>query len=104
MGALFLGLLLMAGLKAYFATTRVVGPTVGSAGTPITPPPGVAPLDADQTSELRRLRRRERQLLSEYAWVDRNVGVARIPIRRAIEILSQSPRPTGQSNDRTDEQ
>jgi hypothetical protein len=103
LGALVVALVLMAGLKAYFAVARVEEPTIGSAGDPIAPPPGVTPLDADQPSDLRRLRRRERELLTDYAWIDRDAGVARIPIGRAMEILSQSPL-TEQPVDNVDDQ
>jgi hypothetical protein len=104
LGALVVGLLLMAGLKAYFAIADVDEPTVGPAGEPLAPSPGVAQLDADQPGDLRRLRRRERAMLTEYAWVNRDAGVARIPVGRAIEILAQSPGTSEKSNDSGDDE
>jgi hypothetical protein len=46
-------------------------------------------LDANQLEQLRQLRRREHELLSTSAWVDPQVGIARIPIERATQIISE---------------
>jgi hypothetical protein len=89
--AVAVGLLLMAGLKAFFTDSLVEEPAVASAIVPIVPPPGVPDLDADQPGDLRQLRQRERDMLTEYVWIDRNAGLARIPIQRAMEILAQAP-------------
>lgn len=51
-------------------------------------------LNPDQTVALRQLRDRERAWLDEYEWLDRQAGIARIPIDRAIEIVSTSGLPT----------
>ncbi len=99
---LIVAMLAIAGLTAYFAIADVKEPTVGPADprdTAIAPPPGVPSLDPHQAGDLRRLRARERDLLTEYAWVDRDAGVARIPIRRAMEILAQEPPPSLQLSD-----
>jgi hypothetical protein len=39
------------------------------------------------------MRAEDRRLLDEYAWVDKNGGVVRIPIERAIEILAERGLP-----------
>ena len=39
--------------------------------------------------ELKAMRAAEDSLLNSYAWVDREKGVVRIPIQRAIDILAQ---------------
>jgi hypothetical protein len=57
-------------------------------------PPGMPELDSNQRGSLRALRRRESQILTEYAWIDADSGIARIPIKRAMEILSQSAQPS----------
>jgi hypothetical protein len=85
---IIVSLLAMSTLMAYFAVTPGKEPTVGSAGRPIVTPPGVPELVADQVGDLRRLRVREDTMLTEYAWIDRQAGLVRIPIRRAMEILS----------------
>jgi hypothetical protein len=46
-------------------------------------------VDANQTGTLRQLRAREQALLTGYEWIDRDEGVARIPIGRAMEIVAQ---------------
>jgi hypothetical protein len=92
-------LLLVAGLSSYLATVWRGEATVGSAGTPIAPPPGVPAVAANQFDTLRQLRSLEQNLLTEYAWVDRDTGVARIPVERAMEILSQQPAPTPETQD-----
>jgi hypothetical protein len=45
--------------------------------------------DPRQLAQLRELRTQEHGMLSEYRWVDRAAGVARIPIERAIQIVGQ---------------
>jgi hypothetical protein len=47
----------------------------------------------EEQNPLQQLRVRERQLLNKYEWVDPATGVARIPVDRAIEIVSQSGLP-----------
>ncbi len=36
---------------------------------------------------------RENQILTNYAWVDKSAGVARIPVDRAIELISERGLP-----------
>jgi hypothetical protein len=50
-------------------------------------------LDERQSQELLQTRDLAHQLLSEYTWVDRQAGVARIPIGRAMDILAQRGLP-----------
>lgn len=50
------------------------------------PPPHVAP---NQALELQEQRARLNELLGSYGWIDREAGIARIPIERAIELLAQ---------------
>ena len=49
---------------------------------------------ADQAAQLRQLRTRERAILSEYAWVDPEAGIARIPIEQAMEIIAEQGLPS----------
>jgi hypothetical protein len=87
-------LLLMAALSIYLAAVRGGEPTVRPPGTLVAPPPGVPSVDANQREALRQLRAREKHVLTEYAWIDRDEGVARIPIDRAMKIMVQNPFPT----------
>jgi hypothetical protein len=43
---------------------------------------------------LRQLRLQEQQLLEKYEWVDQTNGIARIPVDRAMEIVSKTGLPT----------
>lgn len=45
----------------------------------------------DEPGALRQLRAKERDVLHHYAWVDKNQGVVRIPIERAIDLLAKEP-------------
>jgi hypothetical protein len=54
---------------------------------------GAPLLDADQTVALRQLRERERAMLDEYEWLDQQAGIARIPVVRAMEIISTNGLP-----------
>lgn len=60
-------------------------PLAVSQGRTVPPEPR---LQIAPRADLRRLREREEALLSGYGWVDRDAGVARIPIERAIELLA----------------
>jgi hypothetical protein len=83
-------LLLIAGLMIVFSKIAGGDATVDAPPQSAAVAPGVPPLNSDQRGSLRALRARERKVLTEYAWVDAEAGVARIPIKRAIEILGQS--------------
>jgi hypothetical protein len=67
------------------ARSAPASPLAASYGRQAPPEPRlqIAPRD-----DLRRLREREEALLHGYGWVDRDTGVARIPIERAIELLA----------------
>jgi hypothetical protein len=44
-------------------------------------------------TDINALRADERRMLHEYAWVDKNAGVVRIPIERAIDVLAERGLP-----------
>jgi hypothetical protein len=48
---------------------------------------------ADEKPSLQQLRVEERQMLDKYEWVDEASGTARIPLSRAIEIVSENGLP-----------
>jgi hypothetical protein len=91
LGVMFAALLVVGGLA--FALSRIWGgaPTVNA-------PPGATVL-IDQRGSLRRLRETENRLLTEYAWIDANSGVARVPIDRAIQIVSEQLGQTKTNSD-----
>lgn len=61
--------------------------------TPLATPPGTLPpeprLQTTPWTDLRALRAEEQQYLNSYGWVDEKLGVARIPIAKAKEMLLQ---------------
>ena len=93
--------LLLWGLFHYFAVreekselppaTRVVGP-----GNRLPPEPrlqGAPGHEVEPIQELKDLRAAEDALLNSYGWVDRNAGITRIPIERAMDKLLQQGLP-----------
>lgn len=56
------------------------------------PRPAVA-LQADPNGDMARFRAQEEAALATYAWVDREAGVARIPVDRAIELVAEQGLP-----------
>jgi hypothetical protein len=45
----------------------------------------------DEPGALRQLRSEEDLILNHYAWVDKNQGVVRIPIDKAMELIEKNP-------------
>ncbi len=84
-----LGLLLVLGILRWMDTEQqsVSGQPPVAASTPIAAGPQ---LSADLPQQLHELRQAEEQQLSSYQWIDRQDGIARIPIDRAMEILAKS--------------
>ncbi len=48
-------------------------------------------LQTDEPGVLRQLRSEEDVILNHYAWVDKNQGVVRIPIDRALDLIAKDP-------------
>ena len=44
-------------------------------------------LQIDPQADLEDMQRRENQILGSYGWVDRNNGIARVPIERAMQLV-----------------
>jgi hypothetical protein len=57
---------------------------------PLPPPPR---LQTYPFTDLKDLRREEEQILDHYQWVDKNAGVVRIPVERAIELTAERGLP-----------
>src|SRR3990172_762004 len=86
--------LLMAELLKFLSGTAATPRPVAAMEHEAPPmPAGVPKLNPNQTVKLNELRATERQLLHQYTWLDRPAGLARIPIDRAIEIISASGLP-----------
>ena len=56
------------------------------------PPPGPR-LQINPQEDLRQLRAREDEILRGYGWVDKNTGVARIPIEEAMKLVVERGLP-----------
>jgi hypothetical protein len=50
-------------------------------------------LQIDAQKELRQMRASEEAALNSYGWVDKNAGIVRIPVKRAMEILAEKGLP-----------
>ena len=74
----------------YSADTRPMGVMSGRKAGEDRLPPGPLVI-TDEPGALRQLRTKERDVLHHYGWVDKNSGVVRIPIDRAIELLASQP-------------
>jgi len=59
----------------------------------ITPEPR---LQVDAPKELRQMRAAEDAALSSYGWVDKDAGIVKIPVDRAMEILAKKGLPARQ--------
>lgn len=94
--ALLLGVgVVVIGLDAlldYFQRTRIQPEREFSALQAKQLPPQPR-LEVASGAELRQLRAREERLLSSYGWVDKDAGIARIPIERAMALLAQQGLP-----------
>jgi hypothetical protein len=68
------------------ARDRAPSPIAEARVDPIPPGPRLQPTPPRDMEELRA---RDKAALTTYGWVDRDHGVARIPVDRAIEIMAQ---------------
>src|SRR6266480_3067125 len=50
-------------------------------------------LEVRPSGELEKLRGAEEAQLNSYGWIDRNVGIARIPIDRAMQLIAERGLP-----------
>lgn len=96
--ALAVGIGAVVGVATLYQAART-GSTISLSQPPglATPAVPAAPpeprLEEEPGAQLRQLRAAEDQILTGTAWVDRQAGVARIPIDRAIDLLAQHPPP-----------
>ena len=91
---------LMFGVFRYFELRENAGQEPRPAGASVNagklPPEPNLIYNENEAGNLREIRAGEEQLLNGYSWVDRQHGVVRIPIGRAIDLLAQRgipPRP-----------
>jgi hypothetical protein len=86
-------LVAMLGIVA-LAAWAVLAVLRGDRATPVASPPAAAArmphprLQSEPSRDLDALRKEKTALLHEYRWLDRDAGVVRIPIERAMELLA----------------
>jgi hypothetical protein len=92
-GSVALSALVLGGLLGLFEAARPPAPGSALERTELVPP---APrLEVQPQAELAQVRARENRLLQGYGWVDREAGIARIPIDRAMALLVERGWPAG---------
>jgi hypothetical protein len=57
--------------------------------TGLRPAPGTPRLEANGARDLKAFDAEKRKLLHSYAWIDRDTGVVRIPIERAMSLIAR---------------
>jgi hypothetical protein len=87
--------LIVVGLYKYLdqrETAEKVGrhPLAAGVARPLPPPPR---LQTYPFYDMKALRTDENRVLDHYGWVDKNAGVVRIPIERAIDVLAKKGLP-----------
>lgn len=95
---LVMAILLMRPLMGLFAeraarTGAPINPLAESFGRQVPPEPR---LQADPLQDLHALRAEEDAVLDSYGWVDREKGIVRIPVSRAMELLVERGLPARQ--------
>ncbi|SPE29583.1 quinol:cytochrome c oxidoreductase, cytoplasmic subunit [Candidatus Sulfopaludibacter sp. SbA6] len=85
---------LLFGLFRYFQSMDGGQPLVTAVKLPPAPTLEITP-----ALDLKAIRAAEDQLLTSYGWVDREKGVVRIPIARAIDLLAQRGLPSRPQNE-----
>jgi len=92
-------LALLVGLFHYFMTREGGRLPETAAGLPAGPLPPEPRLQSNPRLDLREMRADEDRVLESYGWVDRQKGVVRIPIERAIDLLAQRGLPSRQQTE-----
>jgi hypothetical protein len=87
----FLACLLVVGIFQFFHTTYK--PDVAAKESPQVIPPEPR-IEEKPWQQLITVRAREDHVLNSYAWVDQKEGTVRVPIDRAIDLLSQKGLPS----------
>lgn len=83
---------LMLGVFHFFSKTQSLGPPASpfAQQRPLPPAPR---LQVEPQLDLGQLRAREDANLNSYSWVDRNAGVVRMPIERAMDLVLEKGLP-----------
>ena len=74
-------------LFRFFATNQIATNPARTQLAPESTQPPEPRLQVSPEADNRDYIERERQILNQYGWIDRNKGIARIPISRAMDIV-----------------
>jgi hypothetical protein len=58
-------------------------------------------LQVDAQNELRQMRAAEEAALNSYGWVDKDAGIVKIPVERAMDILAEKGLPARKQKEKT---
>ncbi|MFQ5990254.1 MAG: hypothetical protein ACE5K9_10110 [Candidatus Methylomirabilales bacterium] len=86
-------LLLMAWMFPYFAGLEMKADVPPSPLAETRQPPPEPRLQVSPADDLKEMRATENAQLNNYGWVNRQTGIVRIPIDRAIELLAERGLP-----------
>ncbi len=82
----------MRGLFHYFGVKQTLGPPASPFAETRPLPPGPR-LQVAPTKDWQQLHASEKEMLDGYGWVDKQAGMVRIPISRAMDLLAQRGLP-----------
>jgi hypothetical protein len=85
------------GLLGHFNHQYPGGAAAVRDSAPLTLPPGPR-LQSNPTRDMELFREKENRILTSYGWIDRQEGIVRIPIERAMDIIAQRGAPTIQAS------
>lgn len=93
------GLLVSWGVLRYLTNHQSLGEPASplATGREI-PPPGMPRLQAHPHQDVEKYLQEQDNVLNSYGWVDREHGVVRIPIKRAMRLLLEQGLPVRNSN------
>jgi len=95
-GSLAITLFLMGRIFHYFEAIQSLGPPA-SPFAETRALPAQPRLQTEPRQDLKGQRSDQEKLLNSYGWVDRNLGIVRIPIDRAMDVLAERGLPVRSS-------
>ena len=94
--------LLMSGMFNFFASRNAAQhPSSSPMADSRKPPPGPL-LQPDPSKELADARAYEEALIGRYTWVERDSGIVRIPVEKAMELLAKRGLPVRKQGEVTE--
>ncbi len=85
--------LLMSGMFNFFASRNAAQHPAASPMADSRKPPSGPLLQPDPSKELADARAHEEALIGRYTWVERDSGIVRIPVEKAMELLAKRGLP-----------